>query len=248
MINENETQTNQALILATQKQNESQEQTLTLQAIAEPISIKPSIAESERFIQFLNKRFSLGLRNDLIVLIHETSPNIKGYFRSTSCSKIWNLSFKQQNENEPKSQPLNSIVLSSHELKDTPYQTLAHELAHYTNFINGVKDCSSNQYHNKQFKKQAEKMLLIVEKDKTRGYAYTTESDEFKNMLNNEFKPSQDAFKIFQDTNEPKEKKKSRLLLFSCGCGCKIRTARNEDKPLKAICSYCNTEFKEVLN
>lgn len=209
-------------------------------------SIKPSIVESERFIQFLNNRFSLGLKDDLIILIHETSPKVKGYFRSVKCQKIWkaekeNPAFKQQQN------ALNSIVLSSHTLKSEPYETLAHELAHYVNFKNGVKDCSSSQYHNKHFKAQAEKLLLKVEKlDNSHGYAFTSMTDEFILMLNEEFKPMKDAFKIFQEIGEPKDKKPSRMLKFMCGCGCIIRTAKNEDKPLIAICQYCNTEFKRV--
>ena len=49
------------------------------------------------------------------------------------------------------------------------------------------------------------------------------------------------------DIVKRKPKGNSRLLLFSCGCGCKVRTARNENKPLMAVCEYCDTEFKEVV-
>ena len=232
------------------EQQAEHEQTATIQAV----SIKPSIAESERFIQFLNSRFNLGIQEDLLILIHETNPNIKGFFRSVLCSKIWN--GKQSHENKPfkrqdteqDTKPLNSIVLSSHTLQENPYETLTHETAHYYNFINGIQDTSKNgKYHNKKFKTQAEKMLLEVEKDKQRGFAYTTETTAFKEMLK-DFMPSQNAFLIFQNTQEKEIKPKSRLLLFECSCESKIRTARNQDKPLKAVCSYCNTEFKEVLN
>jgi predicted SprT family Zn-dependent metalloprotease len=200
-------------------------------------SIKPSIAESERFISFLNNKFNLGLQNDLIILIHETSPNIKGFFRPQENIKSFELVEEKK--------PINSITLSSHTLTSTPYETLAHELAHYINHAQGIKDCSGNQYHNKHFKLMAEKLLLKVDKDRVRGFAYTEETQEFKAMLQ-EFSPSPDAFKIFQNIGISKEKKKSRLLLFECGCGCKIRTAKNENKPLKAFCQYCSSEFLEV--
>ena len=241
-----------------QRQATRQDSTLSLIGLekeqqAEP-SIKPSIAESERFIQFLNERFNLNLRNDLIVLIHETKPNTRGFFRSVNCAKIWKepseskseTSFKQQESHE---KPLNSITLSSHELKQEPYMVLAHELAHYINFINNINDTSKNGvYHNKEFKKQAEKLLLLIaERDKLRGYAYTTATKEFNEMLQEEFKPSETAFKIFQEIDETRGKEKTRLLKFVCGCGCIIRCAKNQDKPLKAICQYCDYEFKEVL-
>jgi hypothetical protein len=231
-------------------QQAQEDLTLIVQGIEpESISIKPSIAESERFIKFLNHRFNLELRNDLIILIHETSQNTRGYFKSVMCEKIWkadslnNLPFKQQQATEQK--PLNSIVLSSHTLKDMPYMVLAHELAHYINFIKGIKDCSGNQYHNKHFKAQAEKLLLKVERDKRKGYAYTETTPEFLKMLE-DFKPDTTAFKVFQETTEPKTKPKSRLLLFMCDCGFKIRCAKNENKPLNAVCQYCNSPFMVV--
>jgi len=237
---------NTQTITAQLEQQEQQEQVFIIQtAQQEQISIKPSITECERFIKFLNNRFNLGLRNDLIVLIHETKPTIKGFFRYVGCRKMWQTA---ETEKTPfKQQPINSIVLSSHTLQDTPYETLAHETAHYVNFLNNIKDCTNNGYHNKHFKTQAEKMLLSVpQRDKRKGYAYTEETQPFKNMVNKEFIPSPTAFKVFQEIAETETKTKSRLLLFECGCGCKIRTARNEEKPLNAICQYCNSEFLEV--
>ena len=192
------------------------------------LSIIPSIKECERFIQFLNNKFDLGLRKDLIILIHETSPRIKGYFRSVKCGKIW---IKDE-------QKINSIVLSSHTLNSTPYETLAHELAHYINFSKGIKDCSNSQYHNKQFKAQAERLLLSVEKINYYGFALTTETDEFKKMLE-EFKPNEQAFKIFQDTDTNKKKVGSRLIKYVCGCDEIIRG--NQDT--KARCLKCGSDF-----
>lgn len=232
-----------------EKENTDDNKTIVIQTLSEIPTIKPAIAESERFIQFLNKRFALELPNDIILTIEETRPNVKGFYRSIKCQKIWkaetdNTPFKQQDN---KARAINSIVLSSHFLKDNPHETIAHEVAHFYNDMKGIKDTSKNGiYHNKKFKATAEKLLLKVDKDNKRGYAYTSPTDEFNNMLQNEFKPSKDAFKIFQEIGLTSGKKPSRLLLFMCSCGCKIRTARNEDKPLIAVCQYCNTEFKEV--
>ena len=229
------------MIETTAKDTAQQEATLFLQ---EPLSIKPSIAEAERFIQFLNKRFDLGVRDDLLILIHETRPNIKGFFRGGGWyqANSENSPFKRQQSN---TQNIKQITLSSHTLTDTPYETLAHELAHYVSNIRGVQDCSKNgRYHNKKFKVQAEALLLKVENCGSYGFAFTSETEAFKDMVK-EFEPNNEAFKIFQNVGEPKEKPKSRMLLFVCGCGCKIRTAKNVEKPLKALCQYCGYGFEE---
>ena len=53
-------------------------------------------------------------------------------------------------------------------------ETLLHEMAHYYNAVNEIKDCSSGQYHNKHFKRAAEMFGLNVERSGNRGYAYTS--------------------------------------------------------------------------
>lgn len=193
-------------------------------------SIKPSIEESERFILFLNKRFNLNLPDNLIVNIQETRKNTKGFFMPKEHSKGF----------ENTTQSLNTICISSNYLKDTPYETLTHETAHFYNHINGIKDCTKNQYHNKHFKEMAEKLLLDVERDKNRGYAYTSKSKEFEKMLK-EFKPNKKAFHIFQKVKK-KGKSPNRNILYMCDCGVKVRTAF---KPFKAVCQHCNSEFKQ---
>jgi len=196
-------------------------------------SIQPSVAETERFICYLNKRFDLGLPDNLIVNIEDTSKNTKGFFRCKEHQKHY----------ENTKQPLNYICISSIHLQNNPYETIAHETAHFYNYSKGIKDCSSNQYHNKNFKVIAEKLLLKVEKGK-RGFAYTDVTEEFTKMLK-DFKADAKAFHIFQRTKEGKAKSPNRNLLFMCGCGIKVRTARNQNKPFNAICQYCNTEFTQ---
>ena len=196
-------------------------------------SIQPSITEIERFICYLNKRFNLELPDNLIINIQDTRKTIKGFFRCKEHLKHY----------ENTKQPLNYICISSIHLKSKPYETIAHETAHFHNYIKGIKDCTVNQYHNKKFKVVAEKLLLSVERG-TRGYAYTDVTKEFIEMLK-DFKTDRNAFKIFQRTQD-KEKVQNRNILYICSCGIKVRTARNVNKPFFAICQYCNTEFKEV--
>jgi predicted SprT family Zn-dependent metalloprotease len=194
-------------------------------------SIKPSIEEIERFIIFLSNKFSLWLKNDLIVNIQATNPSTKGFFMPNT----------SENHYENDITALNYICISSLFLKNNPYETIAHELAHYINQLDG-HNCKCN-YHTKHFKIIAEKLLLKVEKG-THGFNITNETPEFKALLS-EFSPDKNAFIIFQN-HQDKEKKSTRNLLYTCSCGVKIRSAKNEDKPLKAICGYCNSEFMEM--
>ena len=56
--------------------------------------------------------------------------------------------------------------------------TLLHEMCHYFNDRNGVKDCSrGNTYHNKNFKAVAEACDLVVEHDEKYGFSITSPSD-----------------------------------------------------------------------
>ena len=237
---------NQTTTTQAQTEQESILNNHLITAQAEPSnSIKPSIEESERFIQFLNDKFNLNLNlNDLIVMIHETKANTRGYFKPCcwkDSESNKDITFKQQQKS--------NLTLSSYELKKEPYMVLTHELAHFINFKNGIQDTTKNGYHNKHFKAQAEQLLLtIAERDARKGYTFTTESNEFKEMLLTEFKPSKTAFKIFQEPTIKTRKQKSRMLLYVCNCNSKIRTARNINKPLKAVCEYCESEFKEVIN
>lgn len=214
------------------KKDNANNNKIVVQTIKEGLSnsIKPSIEEIERFILFLNKRFSLNLPDNIIINIQETAESTKGFFMPKEHLKHYKNS----------KQDLNYICLSSHHLKSTPYETIAHEVTHFVNYIAGAQ--IKNNYHTKDFKRVAESFYLNVEKGK-HGFNETSETEKFKEMLK-EFIPNSQAFHILQNTEQ--KPKGSRNLLFSCGCGVKVRTAKNENKPFKAICQYCNTEFKEV--
>ena len=218
------------------KENLLFKQQVTSQAIiqkAEPQiknTFEPTIKEIERFLLFLNKKFSLGLDfKDITILISQAHPHTKGYFSPKEYKKGF----------ENTTQKLRAIVLNTIHLKSHPYETIAHELAHYYNDFNKIKDCSSNQYHNKKFKVVAERLLLEVEKLDNKGFAFTRESKEFLEMLK-EFEPDENAFHISQNYDK-KPKTQSRLYLWVCDCGFKIRCGNQN---LKASCDLCHSQFK----
>lgn len=193
-------------------------------------TINPSIKEIERFLLFLNKRFDLGLSFDnLTILISQAHHNTMGYFTPNGFQNT--------------TQTLNGIVLNSIYLKEHPYETIAHELAHYYNNQKGIKDCSRQQYHNKFFKKTAELLLLECDARSNKGYAFTRETPAFLKMLEDEFKPDPQAFHINQIHNPKKPKTPSRLYKWTCSCFDPF-IIRCGDRTLKATCSICESEFK----
>ena len=197
-------------------------------------TIKDGITEIERFIKFLNNRFNLKIQDDLIVLISETRHNTLG---------IFNQNWKEQKEDNK----INSITISSQILKGLkPYETIAHELAHYLDIAIDKSNFPRGNYHTQKFKVRAEQLLLKVIKG-TYGYNITEETNEFNEMLK-EFKPDENAFKVFQEPKGIKGKpSQTRNLKFICDCGFIMRSAKNKDKPIIAICGYCKGMFKEVL-
>ena len=62
--------------------------------------------------------------------------------------------------------------------------TLLHEMVHYYNYENDVKDCSrGNTYHNKRFKESAESHGLIVDYSQKYGWAHTSPSDKLLDFI-----------------------------------------------------------------
>ena len=196
-------------------------------------SLIPAINESERFIKFLDKKFNLKLPNNYIVVINKASKSALGSFANPET--------KQHFINT--TQELNTITLNTLHLKKcNPYEVLAHELTHLINYLNKVKDCSINQYHNKHFKEQAESLLLSTTKT---NKGFTTQDNEiFNKMVKEEFKSNPSVFNVFQSQKD-KSKVGSRLRLYICSCGVKVRVGKDD---FKATCLDCLTTFERVEN
>ena len=60
--------------------------------------------------------------------------------------------------------------------------TLAHEMVHLYDLVNDIKDCSQ-KIHNKNFKREAERIGLIVERGQGVGYGYTSPGPEFIKVI-----------------------------------------------------------------
>lgn len=126
--------------------------------------------------------------------------------------------------------------------------TLLHEMAHLYCSQNGIRDCSSNQYHNKHFKTAAEMAGLMVSRSDKRGWSETEVSQDTKIWIES-LSLDERYFSIYrsiydesEDVPEGEEKeprkKGSKLKKWSCDCT-NIRCATK----LKAICVNCKKPF-----
>lgn len=127
--------------------------------------------------------------------------------------------------------------------------TLNHEMVHLYCMINNIQDVSGGgRYHNKNYKKQAEKRDLIIEYVKYIGYSKTSPSKKFVDTLkNNGLYTSINHCRATANSlivpptggdsdNSSNTKKKSSTRKYRCeGCGISIRAT----KEVNIICADC---------
>ena len=119
-------------------------------------------------------------------------------------------------------------------------ETLLHEMCHYYNKMNDIKDCSGN-VHNKKFKKSAENVGLVVEKGKSVGWGYTSMSDELKAYMDEVVKPNDKAFEYFRTApiklSGGGGTRKKNVFKYTCPeCGAEVKGKR--DMTIK--CGLCD--------
>lgn len=123
-------------------------------------------------------------------------------------------------------------------------ETLLHEMCHYYNKVNGVKDCSGN-VHNKKFKASAERVGLVVEKGKGVGYGYTSMSDELRAYMEEVVEPNEAAFEYFRSVPVKSSGggggRKKSIFKYTCpDCGAEVKGKR--DMVIK--CGICDVVMK----
>jgi len=186
-------------------------------------SIKPIISELERVYESLAKEFKLKAPKPLITI------QSRGRSKATlgwHWTKKW-----QYNKKE-----LSEINICAESLNKTPINTLIHEMVHYSNAHEKIKDCNAHQYHNKSFKIKAESYGLNVEKNGRRGWGYTTLSNKLKPILE-KLNINYDLFKIYRKTHKSTVQP-TKMKKYSCNCT-NLRCATI----LNAKCLNCNSNF-----
>jgi hypothetical protein len=131
------------------------------------------------------------------------------------------------------------ITIAAEHLKGSPEEiaeTLVHEMVHYANHLDGIKDFTPNQYHNLHFKERAESVGLVVTKG-PRGWAYTTAGPDLLEKIK-KLRLNPEAFSLFRKTQE-QAKAPTKMKKWSCGCSI-VRAAVE----VEATCHKCGQDFR----
>jgi hypothetical protein len=115
-------------------------------------------------------------------------------------------------------------------------EVLIHEMCHYANSLDGIRDCNVNQYHTRAFKDRAEAAGLVVTKQGSRGFAFTSLGPDLAKKVRRA-KIDPEAFSLFRLHRE-QEKQPTRMKKWHCGC-----TAVRAAVEVSAHCLKCGKPF-----
>jgi len=187
-------------------------------------SIVPIIQELEKTYCFLAKRFKLKSKPLITIQSKGRQKETLGWY--------WNNKWQKDKVE------FGEINICAESLNKNPIETLIHEMVHYTNDCEKIKDCNNQNYHNKKFKEKAEIYGLNVEKSGRHGWAITSLSNNLDNII----KQANINYKVFKlyRKNRFTVTAPTKMKKYNCGCTT-IRCATN----LQAKCLNCNNEFTE---
>ena len=152
------------------------------------------------------------------------------------------------------------VVVAEHLNRPTAeiVETLIHEAAHALNFSRGIKDCSTNQYHNRRFRDAAHELGLDVAQVRHYGFAFTSlrpetaeayvdEIDALEHVLVHRLglrrlPPTPPGTKTPPDDKKPRSR--SRKATCACDPAFIIRVSRKTMKNTTIRCESCGEPFR----
>jgi len=203
--------------------------------------IGKALEELYRIFDILNRDKFNGELPEPVITIQKTRGNVLGHF---TVDRTW----RDKNDVESEETSYYEINIDPRWFNTrTPAdvaETLLHEMCHYYNKMNDIKDCSGN-VHNKKFKSSAEKVGLVVEKGKGVGYGYTSMSEALEAYMNEVVKPNEEAFEYFRSVPMKPSSggggRKKSVFKYTCpDCGAEVKGKR--DMTIK--CGICDVVMK----
>ena len=200
-----------------------------------------ALEELYRIFDVLNEDKFNGELTAPVITIQKTKGKTLGHF---TVDRTW----KDKNDEENEETSYYEINVDPRWFNSrTPAdvaETLLHEMCHYYNKVNDIKDCSGN-VHNKKFKASAERVGLVVEKGKGVGYGYTSMSEALEAYMNEVVQPSEAAFEYFRSVPAKSSGggggRKKSIFKYTCPeCGAEVKGKR--DMAIK--CGHCDVLMK----
>lgn len=201
-----------------------------------------ALEELYRIFSILNEDKFDGELTEPVITIQKTKGRTLGHF---TVDRTW----KDKNDEANEETSYYEINIDPRWFNTrTPadvVETLLHEMVHYYNKMNDIKDCSGN-VHNKKFKSSAEKVGLVVEKGKGVGYGYTSMSEALSAYVNEVVKPNEAAFEYFRSVPVKLSGgygggRKKSIFKYTCpDCGAEVKGKR--DMTIK--CGICDVVMK----
>lgn len=192
------------------------------------------LEELYRIFSILNKDYYNNQLPEPIITIQKgKSRNNLGWF---SLDPIWINENDENNKHE--------INISAEHLNRNMYDivgTIHHEMVHYQNKLNNIKDVNNNR-HNKKFKSLAEEKDLIVKNHKSYGWGITEPSEKLKKYIDEVIKPVKECFLYFrQITTNKKNKREKKIFKYICPkCGEVAKAKLDVD----IVCGKCDCKFE----
>lgn len=201
-------------------------------------SVAPLVEEAERILAKAIDHFELTVKPSQIVVTIQSRGRKRrtiGWFANDRWEK---------NSDRIHEINLCAECLQTHDMGEV----ILHELAHAENHHLNIRDCPSGQYHNKKFKRMAERLGLQQQGERHRIYGYgLTKLAAPGVAFLNKFTFKRELFELSRLSPVRRKKVGSRLVKCVCeNCGYAIRTTRQWiDRGLPTCC--CGRLFRAQL-
>lgn len=193
------------------------------------------ISEANKFLEeafdVLNTHFFESALPKVKITI-QSSPLAYGHF---SLAPIWSDEIFLYNELNISAENLNRPLPNL-------LATLLHEMVHLYCFVKDIKDTSrGHTYHNKHFKREAEKRGLIIEYDKRIGHSITSPSNELEDFIYaQKWHESIPLCRRNIGTGDKATRKPSSTRKLICpDCGMSVRATRE----VRIMCMDCGKQL-----
>jgi len=204
----------------------------------------------DKIIRELHKAFNhfneTKFNNELIepIITIQSRPktkkgNILGW---CSCYPWW---LEKHEDKEVYKYEINLTIENINRPYEQLIHTLLHECCHLSNSLKGINDCSSRGNHNENFKKEAERIGLIVEKAPRIGWSVTSLSESLLKEVQ-ELDIDKSVFCLSKVVKPKEDKPRKPILRYKYKCPSCGKELIGKDENISIECIDCRVEFVQV--